>query len=291
MEVWFTEEWLPGLRISCQINSVVTRKKTKFQELCIFDTVEFGRMLVLDNVIQTTEKDEYIYHESLVHVPMFFHPHPEKVLIIGGGDGGSLREVLRHPSVREAFMVDIDGEVIEAAREHLPQWSSGFSDPRARLVVEDGREFLARSKSEYDVILVDSTDPVGPAEVLFQVDFYSMAARALKPGGCFAAQTESPIATPDLVRNVYHRIAACFPVAKLYTAPVPSYPGGWWSFTIACFGGDPAEPVRKPDVELQRMLKYYSPEIHRRAFVLPPKLVKDLDLEYGHRPDSSGKGM
>lgn len=285
MEVWFTEEWLPGLRISCQVSSVVVRKKTRFQELCILDTVEFGRMLVLDNVIQTTEKDEYIYHESLVHVPMFFHPEPRRVLIIGGGDGGSLREVLRHPTVTEAVMVDIDGDVIEAAREHLPQWSSGFRDPRARLVVDDGREFLARSSAEYDVILVDSTDPVGPAEVLFEESFYSLARKALRQGGCFAAQTESPLATPDLVKTVYHRISACFPVAKLYTAPVPSYPGGWWSFTVGAFDGDPAEPTRRPDPDFQGVLRYYSPEIHRRAFVLPPKLVRDLDLKYRQAQD------
>lgn len=274
MELWFTEEWLPGLRISVKIKSVVCMKKTKYQDLAVFDTEQFGRMLVLDNAIQTTERDEYIYHECLAHVPMFCHPNPEKVLIIGGGDGGTLREVLRHPQVRQATLVDIDGDVIQAAIDYLPQWSYGYKDPRARVVVDDGLKFVAESENEYDVIIVDSTDPVGPGEALFRPEFYRSVQKALKPGGVMAAQTESPIAQPDVVAEVYRRIASVFPVAKLYTAPVFSYPGGWWSFTCACTAGDPSVPLRKPGPEWP--LRYYSPDIHLRAFTLNPDLLKQL---------------
>jgi len=276
LEVWFTEEWLPGLRISTQITSIVYRKRTKYQELCIFDTVEFGRMLVLDNVIQTTEKDEYIYHESLAHVPLLSHKDPQKVLIVGGGDGGVLREVLRHRCVKEATLVDIDGEVIEAAKRFLPAWSSGYSDDRAKVLVENGLEYVTRTEEKYDVVLVDSSDPVGPSEALFLPQFYSSIAKILRPGGMMCAQTESPIATPDVVKDIFERISDVFPITKLYTAPVPSYPGGWWSFTCGSLGPDPQVPSRGP--ERSWKLKFYSPEIHERLFVLNPKLKEDLGI-------------
>ncbi len=276
MKVWFTEEWLDGFVIAVQIKSVVYTQRTKYQELAIFDTVEFGRMLTLDNVIQTTEKYEYLYHESLAHVPLFSHGNPEHVLIIGGGDGGTLREAMRHPEIKQATMVDIDGEVIEASKKYLPLWNTGFSDPRATVLIEDGLKFVATTDEKFDVVLVDSTDPEGPGEALFMPEFYASIAKILKPGGMLCAQTESPISTPGMVRDIYQRIAKVFPVAKLYTAPVPSYPGGWWSFTCGSFGRDPEKPLRKPADSWN--LKFYSPEIHDRVFVLNPKLKRDVGI-------------
>ncbi len=276
MQLWFTEEWLNGFLISVQIKQVVFTKQTKYQKLAIFDTVEFGRILTLDNVIQTTEKYEYLYHESLVHVPLFSHKNPERVLIIGGGDGGTLREVMHHPQVKQAVMVDIDGDVIEASKKHLHLWNSGFDDPRATVLIRNGLEFVANTDQKFDVVLVDSTDPEGPGEALFKSEFYASIAKILRPGGQLCAQTESPIATPNMVRDIYQRIAQVFPMTKLYTAPVPSYPGGWWSFTCGSLDGDPAKPVRKPDISWG--LKFYSPEIHERLFVLNPKLKRDIGI-------------
>ncbi len=276
MKVWFTEEWVDGFVISVQIKSVVYTKRTKYQSLGIFDTVEFGRMLTLDDVIQTTEKYEYLYHESLVHVPLFSHEAPEQVLIIGGGDGGTLRETMRHPYVKKAVMVDIDGEVIEASKKYLPLWNTGFSDPRAEILIENGLSFVAEASKRFDVVLVDSTDPEGPGEALFTPEFYASIAGILKPGGMLCAQTESPISMPKMVRDIYQRIAGVFPVTKLYTAPVPSYPGGWWSFTCGSFGRDPAVPLRRPPDSWN--LKFYSPEIHERIFVLNPKLKRDVGI-------------
>ena len=146
VELWFTEEWLPGLKLSVRVKSIVFSKRTKFQDLCIYDTEQLGRILALDDVIQTTEIDEYIYHESLVHVPLFSHPNPETVLIVGGGDGGSLREALRHGSVRQATLVDIDGDVVQASKDYLPQWNTGFHDPRANVVIGDGLSFVEESR-------------------------------------------------------------------------------------------------------------------------------------------------
>ncbi len=274
MELWFTEEWLPGLRFSVQVKSLVHYKKTEFQELCIYDTVQLGRILTLDNVIQSTERDEYIYHESLVHVPLFAHARPKKVLIIGGGDGGSLREALKHPSVRQVTLVDIDGDVIQASKDYLPRWNAGFSDPRANVIVGDGLAFVEKAKAEYDAVIVDSTDPVGPGECLFTEEFYSDIRRALRPGGVFSAQTENPIIMPEVVRDIYGKIKRVFPVAGLYTAPVPTYPGGWWSFTCASLGPDPKTPLREPEESWG--LRYYSRAIHEKAFVLPPGITRDV---------------
>jgi spermidine synthase len=274
VELWFTEEWMPGLKFSVRVTAVVFSKKTRFQDLCIYDTEQLGRILTLDDVIQTTERDEFIYHESLVHVPMFAHPGPEKVLIIGGGDGGSLREVLRHPQVKAVTLVDIDGDVIEAAKAYLPAWSTGFGDPRTNVVVGDGLDFVEKAESEYDAVIVDSTDPVGPGQALFRETFYRSVKRALRPGGVFSAQTEGPLLMPEMVRDIFRIVKRVFPAAKLYTAPVPTYPGGWWSFTCASLGPDVMAPVRAPGESWG--LKYYSPEVHERAFVLSPKMKRDI---------------
>ena len=274
LELWFTEEWLSGLKFSVRVKSIVFTKKTRFQDLAIYDTEQLGRILTLDDVIQTTEIDEYIYHESLVHVPLFCHPNPERVLIIGGGDGGSLREALRHSSVKEATLVDIDGDVVEASKNYLPQWNQGFSDPRANVVIGDGLAFVEKAREEYDAIIVDSTDPVGPGESLFTEEFYCNVRRALRPGGVLSAQTENPILMPLVVKEIFHKIKRVFPIADLYTAPVPTYPGGWWSFTCASLGPDPKKPAREPRESWG--LRYYSPAIHEKSFALGPKAERDL---------------
>ncbi len=276
MELWFTEEWLTGMRVSLKIDSVVFTKKTKYQNLAIYDTVQFGRTLVLDDIIQTSEKDEYIYHESIVHVPMFAHPNPEKVLVIGGGDGGSLREALRHKSVKEAVLVDIDEDVIEASKRFMPSWSAGFHDPRAKVIIGDGLDYVAKAKNEFDVIIVDATDPVGPGEVLFTSEFYQSVKDALKSDGLMSAQTEAPIAEPELVKLILDRAKDVFPTTRLYTSPMTTYPGGFWSYTCGSKGPNPEEPQRVPPSDWK--LKYYTPETHRSAFVLGPKMRKDVGL-------------
>lgn len=276
VQVWFVEDWTDGLYLSVKVDSVVYTKRTKFQELAIFDTAEFGRMLTLDNVIQTTEKDEYLYHESIVHVPLCSHPDPRRVLIIGGGDGGTLREVTRHKNVEAITMVDIDGEVIEASKKYLPGWNEGFNDPRLTLLIQDGLKFVSDTEEKFDVVIVDSTDPEGPGEALFAPEFYRSISKILQPGGMLCAQTESPIATPEMVRDIFQRISSVFPVCKLFTVPMACYPGGWWSFTCASMETDPSKPLRHPEESWD--LKFYSPEIHERVFVLNPKLKKDLGI-------------
>ena len=271
MDLYFTEQQAAGLRISCQVKQVLMEDKSQFQAIAVLDTVAFGRMLVLDDIIQTTEKDEFAYHEMIAHVPLMCHPHCERVLIIGGGDGGTMREVLRHANVKEVHMVEIDEKVVEAARRHLPTLSRGMSDERAHVIIRDGIEHVKEHQDYYDLVIIDSTDPIGPAVGLFSVEFYASVHQALKADGMCVAQTESPYFNETLVPKLYERISANFPTTHLYLGVVPTYPGGMWSFTVGSKRVDPTRPVKEP----MDGMKYYSPAVHEAAFVLPP-FVKEL---------------
>ncbi|NLM51687.1 MAG: polyamine aminopropyltransferase [Firmicutes bacterium] len=270
MELWYTEKQTPSLGITCLIRETLCRKQTKYQDLAIIDTVQFGKMLVLDGMVQTTEKDEFVYHEMLAHVAMQAHPNPRHVLVVGGGDGGVIREVLKYDTVESATLVEIDDEVIAAAKKYLPQIASGLEDPRVTVLVKDGIEHVKASVGEYDVIFIDSTEPVGPAVGLFSEDFYRNIYRALKKDGLMVAQTESPFFNQDLIANVYSRLNRVFPLTKLYLASVPTYPSGLWSFTAASKCYDPQECRQKPVVT-----KYYNYDVHQGAFALP-NFVQEL---------------
>lgn len=278
MEFWFTELHTPNFNIRVRVKQTLEVRRTTYQDLAVLDTVDFGRMLVLDGIIQTTEADEFIYHEMIAHVPLFAHPHPERVLVIGGGDGGVVREVLRHESVKQVDHVEIDEAVTEASRRWLPSISCALDDPRVKQHFTDGVEFVrlaARAKDGiYDVIIVDSTDPLGPAVGLFGPVFYNDARRALRPGGLLTVQSESPWFTRQAMLRSYHGIRRSFPVTKLYTAHVPTYSTYTWSFTVGAAAGDPAA-AQVPD-PLPFETKYYTPAIHRAAFVLPAFLERLL---------------
>jgi len=273
MEVWFTEKQTPDLAISCRVTRVLCSEQTPFQKLAILDTVEFGRMLTLDDVIQTTVKDEFVYHEMITHVGLNTHPNPRQVLVIGGGDGGSIREVVKHRQVEKARIVEIDGRVIEAAREFLPELSCGYTDPRVDILVDDGIKHVRENKNVYDMIVVDSTDPVGPAEGLFNEAFYQNVHGALKEDGLFVAQTESPFFNRKLIMDIHQVLLRIFPIVRLYMAYVPTYPGGLWTFTMGSKKYDPIKAVLNDQNDFNN--KYYTPAVHRSAFVLPP-FVQEL---------------
>ncbi|NLM45719.1 MAG: polyamine aminopropyltransferase [Firmicutes bacterium] len=264
MELWYTEKQTPNLGITCLIRETLCHYQTRYQDLAILDTVQFGRMLVLDGMVMTTEKDEFVYHEMLAHIAMQSHPEPRHVLIVGGGDGGVLREVLKYDSVERATLVEIDAEVIEAAKKYLPSIAAGFADPRATVLVADGMEHVKQVAGEYDVILVDSTEPVGPGAKLFTSEFYRNVYRALKKDGLMVAQTESPFYNGDLIAEITASLQRIFPLTKLYLASVPTYPSGLWSFTAASKCYDPEHCRKKP---LQA--KYYTYDVHTACFVLP----------------------
>lgn len=273
MDLWFTEMQTPLMAISCKTKKTLHADKSDFQDIGIIETEQFGRMLTLDSVIQTTVEDEFVYHEMITHIPLFTHANPKKALVIGGGDGGAIREIFKHPSIEKAVLVEIDGKVVEACKEYLPEISCGLSDKRAEVIIDDGIKYIKEHKNEFDMIAVDSTDPIGPAVGLFAVDFYKAISEALKEDGIFVAQTESPFFNKDLIKRVFKDIGSIFPITRMYTGFVPTYPGGLWSFTMGSKKYDPLLVDEKKIPEMNT--KYFTPEIFKAAFVLP-KFAKDL---------------
>ncbi len=236
-----------------------------YQKIEVFDTDFFGRVLMLDGLVQTTTRDEFFYHEMLVHPAMMSHPSPDDVLIIGGGDGGALREVLLYP-VKKATLVEIDSGVIVACKKYFPWLGPALRDRRARLEIADGNGFIRESSQKFDVILVDSSDPVGPSLILHQREFYARLKGRLKPGGIVAAQAGSPLYHLDHLQKKMAFLRRLFKYASFYLGPVPTYPGGLWSYV---FLSDKIDPSRVPKRKLRARLRYYNPDIHRAAFALP----------------------
>lgn len=274
MELWYTENQNKHLRLSCLVTKTLHVEQTPFQHLAVLETPGFGRVLVLDGIVQTTVWDEYIYHEMIAHVPLNTHPDPKRVLVIGGGDGGTAREVVRHPKVEKAVMVEIDERVVAASREYLPELSAGLNDPKLELRIADGIKHVEECEGEYDIAVIDSTDPVGPAVGLFSREFYAKVARALKEDGLFVAQTESPLFDLDFITRIHKDLAGIFPVVRTYLAPVPSYPGGLWSFTM---GSKKYDPLTVDLESVQKLsYRYYNTKIHKAAFVLPQFLKEKL---------------
>lgn len=274
MELWVTEQQNENVNFTCRVKNTLFTGKSNFQDISVLETEYFGKMLILDGVIQTTTFDEFIYHEMIVHVPMFSHPDPKKVLVIGGGDGGSVREILKHSSVEKVQWVDIDGMVIDVCKEYLPEWNHMIADSSiVDFKIEDGIKHMQESKGLYDVIIVDCSDPVGPGELLFTYDFYKDIHGALKEDGLFVQQTESPFYHRDLIRRIQKDVTSLYPITKLYTANIPTYPSGLHCFTIGSKKYDPTmiAPGRKLDFETQ----CYTEDIHKTCFVLP-KYVEEL---------------
>lgn len=264
---YFAEVARNGFEQRIELRSRLWSGRSPFQQIEVLDTVPFGRALVLDGALQTTEADEFCYHELLVHVPLLALPSPgaRRVLIVGGGDGGCLRHVLMH-DVELAVQVEIDKLVVRTCAEWLPRLAGGaFADHRAHLVIGDGLAYLRDVEEPFDVILVDSTDPIGPAEGLISTEFFRLASSALAPAGVLAIQTGSPLLMQDELRAAASRIADVFPIAATYLGQVPSYPGGLWSFTIGSKQHDPRAPRRPPPSGLRA----YTPDVHRAAFALP----------------------
>lgn len=275
MRKFVSEHQSPYLDLTTEVSDILYRGHSQFQDIIVADSKEFGRMLVLDGVFQTSIKDEFMYHESIVHIPLFLHPNPKKVLIIGGGDGGAAREAVRHPEVESVTMVDIDGQVIELSKKYFPEISKAIleKDPKLTVKVGDGIAFMREAENYYDVIIVDCSDPVGPGEGLFSYDFYKDTFKALKEDGLFVQQTESPFMHRKLVKDIFDCVSDIFPITRLYTAFIPLYPSGMHCFTMGSKKYDPLawEPNRKRIFPT----KYYNEGIQKSAFVLP-NFVKDL---------------
>lgn len=277
-ETWFVESGSPHHRLSWKVRRTLYAGQSPYQRIEVLDTEQFGAALVLDGILQTTAGDEYIYHEMLALVPLLSHPHPSKILIIGGGDAGLAREVLRVPGVTDVVMVEIDQAVVEVSRRFLPGHTTGLSDPRLTLRYEDGVEYLNQLPRDvrFDVILVDATDPEGdgPGEVLYTPAFHRAVRDALNPGGLYAQQTGTPIYNPEVVQRVAADVDQQFDLCRVYWCTVPTYPGSLFTFTIGSQGPDPKVPARP--LPSGAVTRWYTPRVHEAAFALPPVLANLL---------------
>lgn len=289
--IWLEESPLEPAGQRLRVRRTIHRAPSRYQDIWIFENEAFGRVLALDGLVQVSEQDEFIYHEMMAHVPMFAHGGARHVLIVGGGDGGVLREVLKHASVQRAVMVEIDREVIDLCRAHLPSVSAGaFSDPRAEVIVADGLEFLRRTQDTFDVILVDAPDPVGSGRTLFSTAFLAACRARLRPGGILVAQGGVGFLQAKQIRRTAFRLRELLGDVAAYTASVPSYYGGAMVFVWA------AETAHKrlvpEDMLAARFAgagvktRCYTPALHAAAFVLPRHLAEMLRLESSlrHRP-------
>jgi spermidine synthase len=269
-DLWLTEEQTDGLRLSLRVSRTVHQERTPYQDLLIVDTSEYGRTLVLDGAIQLTERDEFCYSEMMAHVPLCAHPAPRRVLIVGGGDGAILREVLRHANVEKCTLIDIDQRVIEASKHYLPTISTALEDPRADVRCMDALQYIDTTDDRFDVAIVDSTDPVEFAVDLFRAPFYANIKKILTPQGLLTELTESPFADTALMRQSIREMREVFPIVEMYWGAVPTYPTGMWTYGAASLAPNPARPLREVTGT-----RYYTSEIHKAAFVLPP-FLKEL---------------
>lgn len=271
MEMWYTEVHREGVRWSLKVKQPVYSAQSDFQRIDIFDTYDFGRVMTLDGLMMVNEKDEFIYHEMIVHVAMATNPGIKRVLVIGGGDGGTVRELVRYPHIEKIDMVEIDELVVTTAKEFLPYTAGGLEDERVTLYYRDGIEFVKGLEGAYDLILVDSTDPIGPGEGLFTREFYADCYKALSGEGILINQKESPFYdhTAHEMKRSHEKIIEIFPVARTYQYHMPSYPSGHWLFGFASKGMDPEDFDKAAWEALGITTRYYNPEIHRGAFMLP----------------------
>ncbi len=277
MGKWVTEAG-GGYGQTIEVRECLLSKQSKFQKIEIYETVKLGRLLLLDGIIQLTDSDEFVYHEMLANLPFYAHAGiPRRALVIGGGDGGVLRELGRHPELETLDICEIDGDVVAAAREFLPGTACGYDDPRVNVHIADGSEFIRGREAEYDLIIVDSTDPGGPGAPLLGAEFYANLKRALRPGGVIATQSESPFLLPDVVRQLNRAARSVFKYVGYAAFAVPTYPTGLIGACVASDGREVETPERELPAELEKTLRYYNAAVHAASFVRPGFVRKLLD--------------
>ena len=271
-DLWFSEYHTKNVKLSIRVSSQLHHEESDYQSISVYDSPEFGRFLALDGIMMLTEKDEFIYHEMITHVPMAANPNIKNILIIGAGDGGVLRELSKYKSIEQIDLVEIDERVIEVCKEFLPKTACGFDNEKAAVHIADGLKFIRHIENKYDLIIVDSTDPSGPGEVLFTKEFYGNCFKALTDNGIMVNQHESPFYNDDAMamKRAHRCIVQSFPYARVYQAHIPTYPSGHWLFG---FASKKHYSVEKIDFEAWKSLgietKYYTPNLHKGAFYIP----------------------
>ncbi|MDD7793118.1 polyamine aminopropyltransferase [Clostridium sp. 'White wine YQ'] len=280
MELWFTENQTENVKFSMKVKGHVFSGKSDFQKIDIIDTYEFGRVLVIDGWTMVTEKDEFIYHEMITHVALGVNPNIKRALVIGGGDGGTVRELTGFLTIEEIHMVEIDPVVVQASKDYLSYTSCKLNDPRVTVYYEDGIKYIKDKENYYDLIIVDSTDPIGPGEGLFSEAFYNDCYKALTEEGIMVNQCESPYYPNNAreMKRAYNKIGKIFPICKAYQYNMPTYASGHWLFGFASKKYDPINDFKgfKFKEKLENT-KYYNEEIHKGAFALPNYVLKQLE--------------
>lgn len=283
MELWFTERHTPNVNFSIKVDRQIYSGRSEFQRIDVFESDEFGRFLTLDGYMMLTEKDEFIYHEMITHVPMAVHPNVRDVLVIGAGDGGVIRELARYDSIQSIDLVEIDELVVEVCKKYLPKTACRLDDPRVHAHYEDGVRFIRSCENQYDLIIVDSTDPFGPGEGLFTKEFYGSCYKALREDGVMVNQHESPFYKEDAaaMQQAHQRIAESFPVCRVYQAHIPTYPSGHWLFGFASKKYHPVYDLNAAAWNLRGIgTGYYNTKLHAGAFALPnyvERLLRDVE--------------
>lgn len=283
MDLWFSELHTPNVKLSIRVDRQLFSGQSDFQRIDVFESKEFGRFLTLDGYMMMTEKDEFIYHEMITHIPMAVHPSVKRILVIGAGDGGVVRELTRYSSIEQIDMVEIDPLVVEVCRKYLPQTAVRLDDPRVNIFYEDGLKFIRTKEDAYDLIIVDSTDPFGPGEGLFTKEFYGNCFKALHEDGIMVNQHESPFYADDAqaCQRAHKRIVESFPISRVYQAHIPTYPSGHWLFGFASKRYHPVHDLNAVAWNLLGMnTRYYTPRLHTGAFALPAyveELLRDVE--------------
>ena len=283
MHLWYTEKHTQHAEFSVRVDRQLYSGQSEFQRIDIFDSREFGRFLVLDGFMMFTEKDEFIYHEMIVHVPMAVRPDMKKILVIGAGDGGVVRELVRYQGIQEIDLVEIDALVVEVCKQYLPMTACRLGDERVHIYHEDGLKFIRRYENHYDLIIVDSTDPFGPGEGLFTKEFYSNCYKALNEDGIMVNQHGSPYYDEDaqVMQLTHKRIVELFPISKVYQAHIPTYPSGHWLFGFASKRRHPTHDLQAVQWNALGMkMQYYNTRLHAGAFALPTyveEMLKDVE--------------
>jgi len=279
MDLWFSEFHAPDVKHSIRVNRHLYSQKSEFQQIDIFETSEFGRVLTLDGNVMLTERDEFIYDEMITHVPMSVHPKVRDVLVIGAGDGGVVKELARYESIERIDLVEMDPQVVEACRIYLPENASRLDDSRVHITYDNALRFIRRCNNRYDLIIVDSNDPFGPSEGYFTKEFYGICFNALREDGIMVNQQGSPFYKHDAeaMQRSHKRIVSTFPISRVYQAHIPTYAAGYWLFGFASKKYHPVDDFdAKKWLDLHLRTRYYTTKLHIGAFYLPAYLEEML---------------
>lgn len=275
--VWVDEVYQDIVRTSFKLKKRLFKGKSPFQTVEVVETAGHGKLLLIDGMTMVSERDEFVYHEMIAHPALFLHPKPRRVLVIGGGDGGTVREVLRHKTVENCTLVEIDGLVVSASRKYIPQTAGALSDRRARVLIADGVNFVAETDEKFDVVIVDSTEPFGPAAELFGPAFYKNVKRLLTEDGVVASQAGSPFYEISTIKNLFKITTKIFPVVEVCLFNNLTYPGGLWAFTFATKGLHPLRDFKPARVKASGLrLRWYNADVHAACFALPNFLKKAI---------------